>query len=132
VPTFFIVQVIIKVSPGSKTVPSETVWETHSAWSIVSVPGVPLPSGTVRVGVGWAGVGLAGSGVSVGQRHSVGAGVRARFRVTCASTVEATSVRKGFISTVGELVGVEVPQADRKNKTSPTPMTAIVFFVCDI
>jgi len=65
-------------------------------------------------------------------RNQRGGGVRAKSRVTCARTVEATCVLYALRSTVGVLTGVEGLQADNRSKTSPTPIIAIVFSVCDI
>jgi hypothetical protein len=73
-------------------------WETHWAWSSVSAFGVPLDRATVVLGDGLA-VGLGvevGGFVAVGVGRGVTEGVEASARVTCANTVEATSVRKGF------------------------------------
>ena len=67
--------------------------------------------------------------VAVGLGFGVAEGVRARTWVTCASTVEATSVRKGFKSMVGVLVGVDELQADRRSRHKHIPSIAIFFFV---
>jgi hypothetical protein len=80
----------------------------------------------------WPEVGL-GSRVAEGLGISVAEGVSARSLVTCAHTVEATSVLCAFRSTVGALVGVAAPpQADTSSKTRPTPITVIIFIVFDI
>jgi hypothetical protein len=100
-----------------------------------AVPGVP--PGNVASGGGDAvavspGVAL-GSRVALGLGTCVSEGVKARSRVTCAHTVEATCVLCAFRSTVGALVGVSaLLQAAKRRKTSPIAMTANVFIVCDI
>jgi hypothetical protein len=54
-------------------------------------------------------------------------GVRARSWVTCAYTVEATSVRNGFMSMVGVAVGVELPQADNHGRLKNAPIRTTIF-----
>ena len=109
-------------------------WDTHSAWLLVPASGVPLDK--VAFGLGdalasWAGVEVIVV-VAVGLGIGVVEGVRDRAWDTCASTVAATSVRKGFKSRVGVLVGTEVLQADNQSRLRNTPITTTVFIVCTI
>jgi hypothetical protein len=109
-------------------------WDTHSAWLLVPDSGVPLDK--VAFGLGdalasWVGVGGIGM-VTVGLGIGVVEGVRDRSWDTCANTVAATSVRKGFKSRVGVLVGAEELQADNQSRLRNTPITSVVFIVCTI
>jgi len=70
--------------------------------------------------------------VAVGLGVGVDEGGRDRVWDTCASTVAATSVRTGFKSRVGVLVGAEVVQADNQSRLRNTPNKPIVFVVCII
>jgi hypothetical protein len=70
--------------------------------------------------------------VAVGVGIGVMGGVRASAWVTCASTVAATSVRRGFWSKVGVLVGVEGLQAANHSRTNNTPITLRDLFLCAI
>jgi hypothetical protein len=147
-PTFFKVQVIVKASPGAKVVLSWIVWETH--WARFSIPASCVPVETAAVSAesvavtvsagdvgdsrgvalgAWVGVAAGGR---VGLGNGVIEGVKARTWVTWASTVEATSVRRGFRSGVGVLVGVAVPQAANPSRLRNTAITPRVFKVCAI
>jgi len=100
------------------------------------VPEITVVAVLVMFGVGLAvGVGVEVEvGRKVGVRLGIGVaeGVKARSRVTCASTVAATSVRTGFKSTVGMLVGAGEPQAAKNSMLRNTPIAPIVFKVCAI
>ena len=115
-------------------VPSAIDWDAHSAWSLVPVTIVPLDRVTARVDEAlttWAGVEVFVM-VAVGLGKGVVEGVRDRSRETCASTVAATSVRKGFKSRVGVLVGAGVLQPDNQSRLSNTPITSNVLILCAI
>jgi hypothetical protein len=125
---------MVKVSPGSKMVSSGIDWETHSALSNVPVTGVPLVM--VACGLGealasWVGVEV-NMRVAVRLGEGVAEGVKARSRVTWANTVAATSVRRGFKSRVGVLVGVEVPQAVKPSRLRITAIATSIFNGCVI
>lgn len=125
---------MVKVSPGAKIVSSAIDWATH--WARFSVPafGVPLDRVAVALGDGLTvrlGVEV-GRFMAVGLERGVTEGVNARAWVTCASTVAATSVRKGFRSRVGVLVGTVGLQAANHSRLNDTPITLRVLFLCAI
>lgn len=125
---------MVKTSPGAKMVSSAIDWATHWAWFSVPAFGVPLDRVTVSLGAGLA-VGLGvevGRFVAVGLERGVTEGVKASAWVTCASTVPATSVRKGFRSRVGVLVGTVGLQAANHSRLNNTPITLRVLFLCAI
>jgi hypothetical protein len=70
--------------------------------------------------------------VAVGLERGVTEGVKASARATCASTVAATSVRIGFKSRVGVLVGTVGLQAASHTILNNTPITLRVPFLCAI
>jgi hypothetical protein len=125
-------QVIVKVSPGAKTVSSGMVWETHCARLLAAAPRVAGVSETlglgegvnssVRVGVGARGMVTVGLGIGVCE------GWLACVCETWASTVAATSVRKGERSKVGVLAGVEGAQAFSMRRPRKTPRAVYAFF----
>ncbi len=85
------------------------------------------------------GDGLAvGPGVEVGRLVAVALGrgvtegVKARAWLTWASTVAATSVRKGFRSRVGVMVIVVGRQAANHSRLNNTPVTQRDLFLCAI
>jgi len=125
---------MLKVSPGAKTVPSSTDWETHRAWFTVPAPGVPVIRAAVALAVGVAdraGVEVGGV-VAVGLGRGVMEGVRRIAWVTSAHTVAATSVRRGFRSGVGVLVGVCDEQAVTHSRLNNTPVRTMAFIKCAI
>jgi hypothetical protein len=122
---------MVKGSPGAKMVSSAIDWETHWAWFSVTAVGVPLDRITVALGDGLtARVVEVGKFVAVGLERGATEGVKASARVTCASTVAATSVRMGFRSKVGVLVGTVGLQAADHSRLNNIPNTLRVLFVC--
>lgn len=109
-------------------------WDTHSARLLAPVSGVPVDKVPSRVGdalVSRVGVEVFVR-VAVGLGKGVVEGVRDRSRDTCASTVAATSVRSGFKSRVGVLVGAGVLQADNQSRLRNTPISSTIFILCAI
>ena len=70
--------------------------------------------------------------VAVGLGRGVTVGVKASTWVTCAITVAATSVRMGFRSRVGVLVGTVGLQATNHSRLNNTPIPLKVLFLCAI
>jgi len=98
---------------------------------MVTAFGVPLDRVTVSLGGGLVvrlGVKV-GRFVAVRLERGVTEGVKASARVTCASTVAATSVRKGFRSRVGVMVGTVGLQAANHNRLNKTTITLRVLFL---
>jgi hypothetical protein len=73
-----------------------------------------------------------GGGVAVRLGRGVAEGVSPSAWVTCASTVAATSVRKGSRLGVGVLVGAGEPQAANQSRLRNIPIIPRVFNVCAI
>jgi hypothetical protein len=125
---------MVKVWPGAKTVSSAMDWETHWARFTVPACGVPLDRVTAALGDGLAvrlGVEV-GRFVAVELGRGVAEGVKASSRVTCANTVPATCVRRGFRSRVGVLVGTAGLQAANPSRLNNTPIKLRVLFMCAI
>jgi hypothetical protein len=125
---------MVKVWPGVKRVSSAMDWETHWSRFAVAACGVPLDRVTAALGNGLAvrlGVEVGGF-VAVGGGSGIAEGVKASSRVTCANTVPATCVRKGFRSRVGVLVGTAGLQAADHSRPNNTPIKGSVLFMCAI
>jgi hypothetical protein len=93
--------------------------------------GVPLDRVTTALGSGlavWLGARV-GRLVAVGLGRGVAEGVEARSWVTCAKTVPATCVRKGFRSRVGVLVGAAGLQPTDHSRLNITPIKGRVLFM---
>jgi len=131
---FFRRQTIVKAVPGANTVLSAMDCETNWALLLASALAVPLARISVALGdaLGVASVVAEGWRVAVGLGGAIVAeGVWAIWWATWASTVAATSVRMGFKSWVGALVGATGLHAASNARLTSHPMMDNLL-LCDV